>query len=73
MKLLTAGGLLFSAVSSVATDSTDAQGNEGTFELYDYVLTVDASQPSTGSNYGTTTAAVVGSVLTGIGYNPVVT
>jgi len=60
---LTAGGLLFSAVAAVPSDTTDAQGNEGSFELFDYVLNVNASASGTGN----------GGVLAGIGYNPVVT
>jgi hypothetical protein len=42
MKLLTAGGLLFAAVNA-ATDTTDDQGMEGNYELFDYALTINAS------------------------------
>ena len=41
--------------------TTDTQGNEGTYENFDYVLTVEAGEIS---DTGT---------LTGIGYNPIVT
>ena len=46
MKLLTVGGLLYSAVNA-ATDTTDSQGNEGSFELFDYVITINASELAT--------------------------